>query len=156
MNEAKPIRRLLASLLAVAGLTLGIVTVAPEAQAASPADRCPRGALCFYFNSDWNGAQANFYRPVDGFLGNDRFRRGSGYRPGNGVGVPVGNNAASVINRTGHAVFLSDGTQCTGRSRQINPGATRNLAAIGLKNQVSSFMAHQVGAGAACVGDGMR
>ncbi|MFJ3489757.1 peptidase inhibitor family I36 protein [Leifsonia aquatica] len=124
---------------------LGVVVVATlsgsqPASAASSAT-CPAGDLCLYFNSDFGGARADL-RHTDAALNNELFDDGT---PGaNGWKVKVGNNAASVWNRTGSWVNLYDSQDCSGPAAQLGPGEKENLtrwanAGLDLKNKVSSI-----------------
>ncbi|GGL22922.1 peptidase inhibitor family I36 protein [Phycicoccus endophyticus] len=117
-------------------LAAGALAGAPTASAGTP---CPSNRLCFYFNSDFAGARAD-YRRSDATMTNELFSDGGG----SGYNVVVNNNAASVRNRTGEVVYLFNRAHCTlaaGESAPgLAPGANVNLASVGLKNKVSSFL----------------
>lgn len=132
-------RRGLATAASVVALVSAGMAAGPSAQASGTGTACPSDRLCFYFNSDWGGARAD-YAYSDASLNDELFTDGPSGR--NGWGVQVENNAASVKNRTGHQVMLYRDRYCnisgSDSYRLIEPGANVNLGA-NLKNQVSSF-----------------
>ena len=129
------VARVLFGALAALSLAGGLAVAAPAAPAeASTASTCPAGRLCLYFNSNHQGARADL-ELTDYALNNELFSDGPAYR--NGWNVLVGNNAASVWNRTGAVAYLYDGRGCTGAYVRLLPGAKVNLGT--LKNRVSSI-----------------
>jgi len=118
--------------------SMGAAAMAPAASASGSATACPTNRLCFYFNSSFGGARADFTYSDSG-LGNELFTDGPSGR--SGWGVVVNNNAASVKNRTGEWVTMYDNSGCTtgGGWAAIAPGTNFNLVDLGLKNQVSSI-----------------
>lgn len=95
---------------AVAALTTGAMGLATgNAFAAGPggAEACPSGNVCLYYNSpqynwgaweDWSPNQS-----VD--LGGATFGH---WGNGSGWGQTVYRNAASIVNNTGHTVWITD------------------------------------------------
>ena len=74
-----------------------VLAGAPAANASGTGTACPSARVCFYFNSDFQGARAD-YANSDATMGNELFTDGPAGR--NGWGVQVNNNAASLINNT--------------------------------------------------------
>ncbi|WP_028278429.1 peptidase inhibitor family I36 protein [Arthrobacter sp. H5] len=131
----------LASKLAGASALLGLVAGAmlagaPGANASGTGTACPINRVCLYFNSNFEGARADFAYS-DAGLGNELFTDGPA--GANGWGVQVNNNAASLINRTGSGANIYDGRDCTGEAWATYGGERLNLASIGMKNRVSSI-----------------
>jgi hypothetical protein len=121
------------ALLALAGSLLAGV---PVANASGTGTACPTNRLCLYFNSNFEGARADFAYS-DAGLGNELFTDGPAYA--NGWGVQVNNNAASLINNTGTGANIYDGPNCTGEGWATHGGQRLNLAEYGMKNRVSSI-----------------
>lgn len=128
---------------AVAALLLaGGVVASQSASASGTGSTCPSGRLCLYFNSDLGGARADLAK-TDGALNNELFSDGP--VGANGWNVVVGNNAASVWNRTGvNDVILFDQQNCTASSSSgglmyLAAGESANLERANLKNKVSSL-----------------
>lgn len=117
--------------LAILGLLAGGAVAMPSAAEAATSSTCPSGSLCLYFNSNFAGARADL-RKTDAALNNELFNDG---RSGaNGWNVQVGNNSASVWNRTGRDVWLFNGGSCFGdRYLRLAPGAKLNLDASGVR-----------------------
>ena len=115
----------------------GLATSAPQASAAGSGTECPTNRLCLYFNSNWQGARADF-QYGDAGLENELFTDGPYGR--NGWAVVVGNNAASVWNRTGKGVTLYDGRDCNWDTKWVSLGPAKvNLSEFSLQNRVSSI-----------------
>ena len=135
---------------AAAVLALGasaLLAGAPAANASGAGTACPSGRVCFYFNSDYQGARAD-YAYSDAGLGNELFTDGPSGR--NGWGVQVNNNAASMINNSGHTVYLYTEAGCaywSGVGGGLVPGTRLNLSDIGAKNNISSIIV----AGSECI-----
>lgn len=131
-------RRTLIGALAVLALLGGSAVAAAPAEASTRAT-CPAGYLCLYYNSGWSGARADLIFS-DAKLDNERFNDGRSGAAG--WNKRVGNNSASVWNRTGRTVRLYDRQWCTGTPRNpvlsLVPGAKINLAGIGWRNRISS------------------
>ncbi|MFE2772865.1 peptidase inhibitor family I36 protein [Microbacterium resistens] len=129
---------LLAALAALALICGGAVATTSPADATTRA-KCPDKYLCLYYNTGWSGARADLFFS-DAKLSNERFNDGpAGVR---GWKQKVGNNSASVWNRTGATVRLYDFQGCTSTPRNpvlsMVPGAKVNLGEIGWRNRVSS------------------
>ncbi|MFI2611787.1 peptidase inhibitor family I36 protein [Kitasatospora sp. NPDC018619] len=103
------IGRRTAGIAAVAVMTAGAVAMATgNAYAAGPggAEACPNGSVCLYYNSPgagW-GSFDNFSPNQNLDLHNYTFAR---YGNGSGYGVTMYQNAASIVNNTGHTVYVS-------------------------------------------------
>ncbi|MFB7663521.1 CHAP domain-containing protein [Kitasatospora sp. NPDC056138] len=120
--------------LAVAVPLVG-ATSAP-AFAASRDGVCDAGEFCYYYNSDEAGSISDF----TGSLGDYGTTQPSCYEfksAGNGQGVCVKNNAASVWNRTGQTVRVHYNSGYAGAYQDFAPGAKGNLNAT-LKNNNAS------------------
>lgn len=130
----------MAGAFAAAALALGVSVVAGSpASAAGSGDACPAGRVCLYFNSNGGGARADLARS-DGALNNELFTDGPAGR--NGWGVVVGNNAASVRNRTSDVIVVYAGQGCTGNWSRIPAGGQVYNLADGywnMQNRVSSI-----------------
>ncbi|GGI83816.1 peptidase inhibitor family I36 protein [Pseudarthrobacter scleromae] len=130
---------------AAAVLALGASTFlagAPAANASGTGTACPSARVCFYFNSDFQGARAD-YANSDATMGNELFTDGPVGR--NGWGVQVNNNAASLINNTYAYITIYDSPGCEGYAWYIQPGDRLNLGTM--KNRVSSiYVAYNGGA----------
>ncbi|MCG8918533.1 peptidase inhibitor family I36 protein [Actinokineospora sp. PR83] len=123
--------------LAVLTATItGGVVAAPAASAAT-INRCPAAYFCFFFNSNFEGAHAD-YLLSDGNLDNERFNKvGSTSR---GLDVVVKNNAASVVNNWSHAATVYYNSGCNGSvaSQSIGTYTSANLNST-MKNENASF-----------------
>ncbi|THA47086.1 peptidase inhibitor family I36 protein [Streptomyces sp. A1136] len=120
------IRHGLAVLAAAVGMTLGAVVPAQ-------ADACPSGLFCLYYNSNIQGANAN-YNWSDSDLAGDTFMPLSGA----GAGEPVKNNAASAKNYQVNAyvrVYYNSGY--SGPYDQFSPGQSKNL--VNTRNENASL-----------------
>ncbi|GAB7185841.1 hypothetical protein ATKI12_5672 [Kitasatospora sp. Ki12] len=98
-----------ARLAAVAALTAGAVAMATgSAYAAGPggAETCPSGSVCLYYNSPGNGwgSFENWSPGQNVDLHNFTFAH---WANGSGYGQTVYQNAASIVNNTGHTVWVS-------------------------------------------------
>lgn len=130
-------------------LALGAVAFlagAPAASASGSGTECPSGRVCFYFNSDFQGARAD-YVYSDAGMGNELFTDGPAGR--SGWGVQVNNNAASVINNSGHTLYLYRDANCAYYSGVggggLFPGTRYNLSIWNAKNDISSIQIAGVG-----------
>ena len=122
------------SAAALLGLAAGaLLAGAPAANAGST---CPYGRVCLYFNSNFEGARADF-QYSDARLGDELFNNGpSG---ANGWNVQVNNNAASLINNSTRTVWMHDLPDCGGNPWSMGHGGKLNLENLGLKNKISSL-----------------
>lgn len=121
-----------------------ILAGAPAAGASGTGTACPSGRVCFYFNSNFQGARAD-YANSDAGMGNELFTDGPAGR--NGWGVQVNNNAASLINNTWAYITIYDSPDCVGYAWNINSQERLNLGEM--KNRVSSIYVHYNGG--ACI-----
>lgn len=131
----------LASKIASAGALLGLAATsllagAPAANASGTGNACPANRVCLYFNSNFEGARADFAYS-DASLSNELFTDGPA--GANGWGVQVNNNAASLINNTPSGANIYDGPNCTGEAWATYGGERVNLASMGMKNRVTSI-----------------
>lgn len=134
---------------ATAGAVLALgagafLTGAPAANASGSGTACPSGRVCFYFNSDFQGARAD-YANSDAGMGNELFTDGPAGR--NGWGVQVNNNAASLINNTYGYITIYDSPGCVGYAWNIN--MLEGLSLGEMKNRVSSIYISD--GGGACI-----
>ncbi|MEV7041735.1 peptidase inhibitor family I36 protein [Amycolatopsis sp. NPDC051061] len=127
-------KRVLTGLAAFAAAIAGTAIAAPAASAATQ-HGCPDLYFCFYFNSNYGGAFAN-YAYSDGNLDNELFRWGGS----NGRGVVVKNNAASVFNNAEWAATVYYNSGCNGSVASQSFGAYSggNFTAT-MKNNNASF-----------------
>ncbi len=108
---------------------------AAPAQPASVIHGCDSAYFCFYFNSGFAGARAD-YLDSDGNLDNEKFNQGGT----NGRGVPVKNNAASAVNNWDYyaTVYYNSGCNGSVASQTFGAYASGNFNAT-MKNQNASF-----------------
>ncbi|GIF15413.1 peptidase inhibitor family I36 protein [Actinoplanes teichomyceticus] len=130
--------------LAVAGVALAAITsVLSGASPASAASRdgvCDSGEFCYYYNSDNEGSISDFTESIDDY-GTTQPSCYEFKGAGNGKGLCVKNNAASVWNRTGKTVVVYYNSNYAGATQSFASGAKGNLNAT-LKNNNAS---HQIG-----------
>jgi peptidase inhibitor family I36 len=127
-------KRVLTGLTALVAAVTGTTVAAPAASAADIRG-CPDFSLCFYFNSDFGGARAN-YAYSDGNLDNEVFRWGGT----NGRGVQVKNNAASVVNNAEWTATVYYNSGCNGSvaSQSFGAYSGHDFTAT-MKNNNASF-----------------
>lgn len=127
-------KRLVVGLAAVIIAMIGSVAAAPAASA-EPRRGCPDGYFCFYFNSNYGGARADYFLS-DGNLANETFNKGGS----NGRGWAVKNNAASVVNNWAYYARVYYNSNCNGSvaSQSISGYYTANLNSK-MKNNNASF-----------------
>ncbi|MER7113551.1 peptidoglycan DD-metalloendopeptidase family protein [Saccharomonospora azurea] len=133
-----------AAALAAAGFTL--VSATP-AGAAARDGVCQSGEFCYYYNSNHAGSVSDFA----GSLGDYGTTQPTCYEykgPGNGQGLCIKNDAASVWNRSNTKVRVYYNSNYAGAYQDIAPGAKVNLNAT-LKNNNAS---HQFNPGSAPAG----
>jgi hypothetical protein len=134
--------RLAQAALASVGLAAALVAAAPSADAAARDGVCQSGEFCLYYNSNQAGSVSDFGGSIvdygDSQPGCYEFKGA-----GNGKGLCVKNNAASVWNRTGGQVTVFYNSGHAGDSQTFNAGAKANLKAA-LKNENAS---HRFGGG---------
>lgn len=125
--------------LAVAGTALAMavpLVATTPAFAAGRDGSCDTGEFCLYYNSDQAGSVSDFTTSISDYGATQP----SCYEfkgAGNGQGVCVKNNAASVWNRTGKTVRVYFNSGYAGASQDFAPGAKGNLNAT-LKNNEAS------------------
>jgi hypothetical protein len=124
---------LLASLALLAG---GAAILAAPAAAAGRDGVCNTGEFCYYFNSGEAGSVSDFTDSLDDYGATQptcyEFKGA-----GNGKGICVKNNAASVWNRTGKTVRVFFNSNFAGAHQDFANGAKGNLNAT-LKNNNAS------------------
>ena len=127
---------LLLSVLATAALILSGVVLASPASAAGRDGICNSGEFCYYFNSYEAGSVSDFTGSLDDYGATQptcyEFKG-----TGNGKGVCVKNNAASVWNRSSHTVRVYVNSNFAGSHQDFAPGAKGNLNST-LKNNEAS------------------
>ncbi|MFF3865748.1 SpoIID/LytB domain-containing protein [Micromonospora sp. NPDC001898] len=147
------ILRRVPGILAVLVVVLAGIAVAPGAASAAGRDgACDSGEFCYYYNSDQAGSISDF---TDS-LGDYGTTQPSCYEfkgAGNGQGVCVKNNAASVWNRTGKTVRVYFNSNFAGASQDFAAGAEGNLNAT-LKNNNASHELLGTGGPTGCTTDG--
>jgi len=138
--------------MAILVAALAGIIVAPGAALAAARDGvCDSGEFCYYYNSNEAGSVSDFTDSLDDYGATQptcyEFRG-----PGNGKGLCVKNNAASVWNRTSKTVRVYFNSNDAGHSQDFAAGAKGNLDAT-LKNNNAS---HEMLSGGAtgCSTDG--
>ncbi|WP_433142747.1 CHAP domain-containing protein [Actinomadura nitritigenes] len=124
---------------AALALTAPLVASGSPAFAAARDGVCDSGEFCYYYNSDEAGSISDFTTSI-GDYGTTQPSCYEFKGPGNGQGVCVKNNAASVWNRTSHTVRVYYNSNYGGSSQDFAAGAKGNLNAT-LKNNNAS---HQI------------
>lgn len=127
-------QRLVGGLAAATIAMIGSVVAAPAASAA-PLRGCPDGYFCFYYNSYYAGARADYFLS-DGNLANETFNKGGT----SGQGRPVKNNAASAVNNWTYYAVVYYNSNCNGSvaSQAYSGYSSANLSPE-LKNDNASF-----------------
>ncbi len=144
--------RALTSLLATVVMVLGGLALADPASAAARDGACNSGEFCYYFNSNEAGSISDFADSLDDYGATQP----SCYEfkgPGNGQGICVKNNAASVWNRTGKTVRVYFNSNFGGSHQDFAAGAKGNLNAT-LKNNNASHELLSSGTPTGCKTDG--
>jgi murein DD-endopeptidase MepM/ murein hydrolase activator NlpD len=133
----------LTSVLAAGLLALaGAVATTTSAQAAGRDGVCDAGEFCLYYNSDNAGSVSDFTTSISDY-GDTQPSCYEFKSAGNGQGLCVKNNAASVWNRTGGSVTVFYNSGYAGDSQTFAAGTKANLNAT-LKNENAS---HRFGGG---------
>jgi len=127
-------KRVLIGVAATIAAITGSVVAAPPASAAT-LHGCPQTYFCFYFNSNFAGARADYFYS-DGTLDNELFNKGGT----NGRGVQVKNNAASAANNWSYYATVYYNSGCNGSIASQSFGAygSGNFNAT-MKNNNASF-----------------
>ncbi|WFF04630.1 peptidase inhibitor family I36 protein [Micromonospora sp. WMMD1076] len=136
------IRRSLAAVGATLAMTTSILIVATPASAASRDGVCDSGEFCYYYNSNQAGSVSDFTTSIDDY-GTTQPTCYEFKGAGNGKGLCVKNNAASVWNRTSKTVRVYYNSNFAGATQDFAAGAKGNLNAT-LKNNNAS---HDIGGG---------
>jgi peptidoglycan hydrolase-like amidase len=140
-------------MLAVLVAALVGIAVAPGAAFAADRDGdCDSGEFCYYFNSNQAGSVSDFSDSQDDYGATQP----SCYEfkgAGEGKGVCVKNNAASVWNRTGKTVRVFFNSNFAGSHQDFAAGAKGNLNAT-LKNNNASHELLTAGGPTGCSTDG--
>lgn len=130
--------------LAGSAIALGgtVALAVPAAHAATARNGvCESGEFCYYYNSGEAGSVSDFTTSV-GDYGTDKATCYVFKGSGNGKGLCIKNNAASVWNRTSKPVYVYYNSNYGGASQKIAAGAKANLNST-LKNNDAS---HHIGA----------
>lgn len=126
--------RALIGVVAIVAAIIGSVVAAPTASAAT-INGCPENYFCFYFNSNFAGARADYFYS-DGNLDNELFNKGGT----SGRGVVVKNNAASAVNNWAYYATVYYNSGCNGSVASQSFGAySKGNFAEPMKNDNASF-----------------
>ncbi|WP_222598454.1 peptidase inhibitor family I36 protein [Lentzea tibetensis] len=129
--------------VALVGALIGVVLgTAPASAATDRNGVCEQGEFCLYFNSDQAGSLSDFDASISDY-GDSQPSCYDFKSAGNGKGVCVKNNAASVKNLTSKPVTVYYNSGYAGANQTIAAGGKANLKAE-LKNENAS---HRIGAG---------
>jgi len=130
------LKRILTAASVTLALTAPVLVFASPANAASRDGVCDSGEFCYYYNSDEAGSVSDFTGSISDY-GTTEPSCYDFKGPGNGKGICVKNNAASVWNRSSKTVRVYFNTGYAGASQDFAPGAKGNLNAT-LKNNNAS------------------
>ncbi|MFC5185879.1 peptidase inhibitor family I36 protein [Actinomadura harenae] len=128
--------KFLTAATAAAALGGAVLATASPAMAAGRNGVCDSGEFCYYFNSNTQGSVSDF----TGSIADYGAKQPSCYDfkgAGNGKGICVKNNAASVWNRSSSTVRVYYNSRYGGHYQDFGPGARGNLDST-LKNQNAS------------------
>ena len=128
MSVRSRIKSLALTLALLVGFTAVAVVTAGPASAAGRDGVCNSGEFCYYFNSGEAGSISDFTDSLDDYGATQP----SCYEfkgVGNGKGVCVKNNAASVWNRTSKTVRVYFNSNFAGAHQDFAAGAKGNLNA---------------------------
>ncbi|GGU12251.1 SpoIID/LytB domain-containing protein [Actinomadura livida] len=134
-RTARLIPRLTAATAAVA-LGGTVLIPATSAAAAGRDGVCESGEFCYYYNSDNAGSVSDFAGSIADY-GTEQPSCYDFKGPGNGKGLCIKNEAASVWNRSGKTVRVYYNSNYGGTYQDFKAGAKGNLNAT-LKNQNAS------------------
>ena len=132
----KILNRTLTLAVAGAAVAAGAVTSAAPAAAAARDGVCNSGEFCYYYNSNEAGSVSDF----TGSLANYGTTQPTCYEfkgPGNGKGLCIKNNAASVWNHSSKTVRVYYNSNYAGHYQDFKAGAKGNLDST-LKNNNAS------------------
>lgn len=130
----------------------GALVTAGSASAGSRDGACNSGEFCYYFNSNEAGSISDFTDSLDDY-GTTQPTCYEFKGAGNGDGVCVKNNAASVWNRTGKTVRVYFNSNFAGAHQDFASGAKGNLNTT-LKNQNASHQLLSAPPATGCKTDG--
>ncbi|MGW4500354.1 SpoIID/LytB domain-containing protein [Micromonospora sp. NPDC004336] len=146
------IRKSLAAVGAALAMTTSMLSVASPASAAARDGTCDSGEFCYYYNSDNAGSVSDFVESVEDY-GTTQPSCYEFKGAGNGMGLCVKNNAASVWNRTSKTVRVYYNSNFGGATQDFAAGAKGNLNAT-LKNNNASHQLLGTGGSTGCSTDG--
>jgi peptidoglycan hydrolase-like amidase len=129
-------RRAFGILAVVISALAASMVVAGPAFAGGRDGRCDSGEFCYYFNSYQAGSVSDFTDSIDDY-GTTHPSCYEFKGAGNGKGLCVKNNAASVWNRTSKTVRVYYNSNFAGPHQDFAPGVKANLNAT-LKNNNAS------------------
>ncbi|MEU8263463.1 peptidase inhibitor family I36 protein [Micromonospora sp. NPDC048999] len=142
-----------AGILTVLVAAIAGVAVAPGMASAAGRDGvCDSGEFCYYYNSDNAGSVSDFTDSVEDY-GTTQPSCYEFKGAGNGQGICVKNNAASVWNRTSKTVRVYYNSNYAGAYQDFAAGAKGNLNAT-LKNNNASHELLSTGGTTGCSTDG--
>jgi hypothetical protein len=126
--------------VAASAVALAVVPLAAAAPASAAARDgvCNSGEFCYYYNSDEAGSVSDFAGSIADY-GTTQPSCYDFKGAGNGKGLCVKNNAASVWNRTGHTVRVFYNSDYAGAHQDFAAGAKGNLNST-LKNNNASHL----------------
>ncbi len=132
--------KILSKTLTMAGVAIAValptLAVSSPASAASRDGVCNDSEFCYYYNSDEAGSISDFTGSIDDY-GTTQPSCYDFKGAGNGKGLCVKNNAASVWNRSSKTVRVYYNSGFAGSHQDFAPGAKGNLNAT-LKNNNAS------------------
>ena len=134
------IRRSIAAASAALAITASVLAIATPASAASRNGICDSGEFCYYYNRNQAGSVSDFTASIDDY-GTTQPTCYDFKGAGNGKGLCVKNNAASVWNRTNKNVRVYFNSNFAGAAQDFASGTKGNLNTT-LKNNNAS---HDIG-----------
>jgi peptidoglycan hydrolase-like amidase len=146
-------KSVLAVLALVATSAVGALATAAPASAAARNGTCDSGEFCYYYNSNEAGSVSDFTDSIDDY-GTTQPTCYDFKGAGNGKGVCVKNNAASVWNRTGKTVRVYFNSNYAGATQSFASGAKGNLSATLKNNNASHELLAPSGTPTGCKTDG--
>ena len=130
--------------ISVLVLAVGVLVVPASAAGAAERDgACDSGEVCFYYNSNQQGAVSDFSSSV-GSYGESQPKCYEFKGSGKGAGECMKNQAASVANRSDKPVTVYYNSNYQGASQTIPAGESANLGPE-LKNQNASHLIGDTG-----------
>ena len=124
-------------LAATAVATTGLLGLQAEpSQAAARNGVCESGEFCYYYNSNLGGSVSDFTSSLDNY-GTSQPSCYDYKGTGNGKGLCIKNDAASVWNRTSQVVRVYYNSGYAGSYQDFQPGTSGNLNAT-IKNNNAS------------------